>query len=460
MAKAYLRSDILEYLRARLAAGVTLLSTDDITSNVDASRATVVRYLNQMVGEGVVVRKGAGPSTRYVLPGTQATLLQDTIALPAMPAPAAGKGFVFSKAAAPLIAQLQAPIGSRAPVAYAREFVDAYEPNKNSLLPHELAEQLYIKGKANGQQPAGTYARKVLEQLLIDLAWHSSRLEGNRKSLLDTQELFARGRTQHDDAEAMMLLNHKDAIEFVVDAVPEYGITEAVVRNIQSLLMNGLLANSDALGGIRRTLVNIEGSVYVPMQAPQFLEELLARIVNKVCQIKNPVEAAFFLWLNIAYLQPFEDGNKRTSRLCANLPLLLQNCAPLSFLDVQTPDYAMAVLAVYEKRDVFLAVELFEWTYRRSIQKYQVILEAMGAPDPFRTRYRELLGDGVRMVVAERISLKAVPDKLKVPHEDIVEFRALLKSELLHLADYNCARYRLGFQLTAEWIKQGRPGLW
>ncbi|HET6718571.1 MAG TPA: Fic family protein [Rhodocyclaceae bacterium] len=454
MAKTHLRADIIEVLRAQLAAGVTLLSADDITAKVAASRATVGRYLNQMVEDGELVRKGAGPATRYALPSPPIALPPHAIAPPAV-----GAGFAFSVAAAPLIAQLQAPIGSRAPVSYGREFVDAYEPNRSSLLPHDLADRLYTRGKAHGQQPAGTYARKVLEQLLIDLAWHSSRLEGNRKSLLDTQQLFARGRTQHDDTDAVMLLNHKDAIEFVVDAVPEYGITEAVVRNIQSLLMNGLLANPDALGAIRRTLVNIEGSVYMPLQAPQLMAEMLARIIDKVRQIKNPVEAAFFLWLNIAYLQPFEDGNKRTSRLCANLPLLLQNCAPLSFLDVELSDYAMAVLAVYEQRDVSLAVELFEWTYLRSIQKYQVILAAMGAPDPFRAKYRELLGDGVRLVVAERTPLAAVADALQVPQEDVAEFQALLKDELLHLADYNCARYRLGFGLTTEWIKQGRPGL-
>ena len=204
-----------------------------------------------------------------------------------------------------------------------------------------------------------TYARKVLEQLPIDLSWHSSRLEGNRKSLLDTQALFAKGRTQADDMDALMLLNHKDAIEFMVDAVPEYGISDAVVRNIQSLLMQGLLENPDSVGAIRSTVVNITDSVYLPTQVPHLLEEMLSLVIDKAQHIKNPVEGAFFLWVNIAYLQPFEDGNKRTSRLCANLPLMLSNCAPLSFLDVEPTDYAVAVTGVYERLDVSLAVELF-----------------------------------------------------------------------------------------------------
>ena len=223
--------------------------------------------------------------------------------------------------------------------------------------------------------------------------------------------------------------------------------------------MQGLLLNPDALGKARRTVVTITDSVYVPMQMPQILDEMLALLVEKVRNIKNPIEAAFFLWVNIAYLQPFEDGNKRTSRLCANLPLLLQNCAPLSFLDVEQADYAMAVLGVYEKQDVSLAVELFAWTYQRSINKYTVILESMGGPDLFRQKYRELLGEGMRRVVSDRAPLDAVMKELNPPFEDLPGLRDLLRQELSHLEGFNCARYRLGIRLTEGWIKAGRPGL-
>ena len=279
------------------------------------------------------------------------------------------------------------------------------------------------------------------------------------KSLLDTKALFERGRSAGDDDDALMLLNHKDAIEFVVDEVPHYGIWDVVVRNIQSLLMNGLLRNSDALGKVRNTVVTITDSVHVPLQVPQLLDEVLASIVDKACHIKNPIEAAFFLWVNIAYLQPFEDGNKRTSRLCANLLLLLQNCAPLSFMDVEQADYALAVLAIYEQQDVSLAVELFEWTYRRSIDKYAAILEAMGAPDPFRVKYRELLGEAVRQDVTRAAAVPHLLPALGIDPADLDKFAQLLREELQHLETYNCARYRLGLALTDKWIAAGRPGL-
>jgi hypothetical protein len=221
--------------------------------------------------------------------------------------------------------------------------------------------------------------------------------------------------------------------------------------------MNGLLANPAALGAIRRTIVNISDTAYIPSQVPALLEEMLGAIVEKACAIRNPVECAFFLWANIAYLQPFEDGNKRTSRLCSNLPLLLSNCAPLSFLDVEPADYAMAMLGVYEKQDVSLAVDLFDWTYRRSIVKYRAILESMGAPDPLRAKYREYLGDAIRQIVATGSTLSAGVDTLAIPNADRPAFIELLRLELANLEPYNCARYRLPINKTEEWVAKGRP---
>lgn len=446
-----LATRICEYLRQQLEAGEVECSPEAITVALETARSSVNRHLTRMVASGAIRKLHAGPATRYALPVPAVAPMPTT--------PTVGAGFTFSVERQGLVNQLTAPIGTRKPVTYRRGFVEDYVPNQSALLPPALAQALFEQGRTPGQQPAGTYARKVLEQLLIDLAWHSSRLEGNSKSWLDTKVLFERGRSPGDDADALMLLNHKDAIEFLVNEVPYYGMQDVVVRNIQSLLMNGLLPHSDALGTTRHTVVTITDSVYVPLQVPQLLDEMLSVVVDKCRQIKNPIEAAFFLWVNIAYLQPFEDGNKRTSRLCANLPLLLQNCAPLSFLDVEQADYALAVLAVYEQQDVSLAVELFEWTYRRSIDKYTVVLEAMGAPDPFRLQYRELLGDAVQQVVTGAATVADLLPTLGLALADEERFAQMLRTELGHLETYNCARYRLGLALTDRWIAAGRPGL-
>jgi hypothetical protein len=184
---------------------------------------------------------------------------------------------------------------------------------------------------------------------------------------------------------------------------------------------------------------------------------MLGLIVDKARQTQNPVEAAFFLWVNLAYLQPFVDGNKRTSRLAANMPLLLANCAPLSFLDVTQADYAQAMLGVYEQTSVAMAVDLFAWTYRRSITKYRVIEQAMGVQNPLRLRLREKLNDGIQQIVFHGNTLAATVAGLGLEPDDLNPFKAMLENELKILAIHNCARYRLPIRKTQEWIDAGRP---
>lgn len=345
---------------------------------------------------------------------------------------------------------------ARQPVGYQRAFVDNYIPNASSLLPESLSQVLAAEGCMRGQQPAGTYARKVLGPLLIDLSWSSSRLEGNRYSLLATEELFKQG-TAASDLDAVMLLNHKAAIEFMIDAVPEYGLISAVIRNLHAILMQDLLADTNGLGNIRRKVVNISDTTYVPAQASPLLEEMFEHIVDKARQVKNPVEAAFFLWVNLAYLQPFEDGNKRTSRLSANIPLMLYNCAPLSFLDVETRDYASAMMGVYEHGDVALAVDLFAWAYRRSIRKYAVQLDAMGVPNPTRFRFREMLNEAIGRVVRDGQTASQAVATLTLSAEDEQVFQPMLAQELRMLELHNCARYRLTMGQARQWIEAGRP---
>jgi Fic/DOC family len=442
---------ILAYVTQRQAAGQVAVGSRELTEQLDKPRATINRHLMQLVHVGKLLRVGRGPSTVFSLTVTA------TQTAPTKSGEPTQSGPTWDAAALKLRATLELPLGQRKPVSYRREFVDRYQPNESTLLPAALASTLAVQGRLIGQQPAGTYARRVLEQLLIDLSWQSSRLEGNRKSLLDTGELFLRGRSAGDDSDATMLLNHKDAIEFMVDAVPTYGITLPVIRNIQSMLMNGLLEDSSALGSTRRTVVDIADTVYVPTQMPAVLEEMLAIIVEKARAIRNPVECAFFLWVNVAYLQFFQDGNKRTSRLCSNLPLLLSNCAPLSFLNVEPLDYALAMIGIYEQQDVSLAVGLFDWTYRRSIDKYRAVLESLGAPDPLRAKYREELGDAVRQIVGSGTPLVAAVQSLHIADEHREAFIEMLSKELNYLEPYNCARYRLNIGLTEKWVAKGRP---
>lgn len=465
MAKPEIEDTILALLKNLAATGVHEVPRQQIISHLGEAPATVNRYLTKLLSKEHLQRLGKGSATRYCLIAPPRTTR--LTAMTALPTDAEDNINRFLNTGAPnwsnnalkIKTYLTLPLGARIPVAYQRQWIDDYSPNISHLLPEPLTEILYREGRMREQLPASTYARKVLEQLLIDLSWTSSRLEGNRYTLLATQELFNLGKASDvADTDAVMLLNHKEAIEFLVDAVPSYGLSMMVVRNVHGILMNNLLPDVEALGAIRQKIVNISDTVYLPAQNPHILSEMLDQIINKARMVKNPIEAAFFLWINLAYLQPFEDGNKRVSRVCANIPLMLYNCAPLSFLDVNPTDYAQAMMGVYELQNIDMAVELFTWTYRRSIKKYGAVIDSMGTPDPFRARYRQQIGDAVRKVIENEETALAAMSALGIPSADQTEFTKILSKDLRHLDVFNCARYRLSLQKTEEWIRRGRPG--
>ncbi|HKS13673.1 MAG TPA: Fic family protein [Pseudomonas sp.] len=428
------------------------LTSKELAARVSVSWSTLKRHLDTLIRAGDIARERDGRSMRYRL-ATPGDTRPFAVTLPSAEQPQ----LPWSAESKLLRVSLSRPLAMREPVSYHRALVDDYIPNHTAWLPPALAATLEAEGRMRGQQAAGTYARKVLEPLLIDLSWSSSRLEGNRYSLLATEELFKSGQTG-GDVDAVMLLNHKSAIEFLVDAVPEYGLTTALVSNLHTLLMVDLLADSSALGSIRQTVVNISDTVYIPSQVPLLLEEMLELVIEKARQTKSPTEAAFFLWINLAYLQPFEDGNKRTSRLCANIPLMLYNCAPLSFLDVSPQDYAMAMMGVYEQRNMAMAVDLFEWVYRRSIKKYAVTLESMGVPDPIRLQFRELLNEAMGSIVRDGKSKAQAVLELELSDSQQSAFSPLLDREVEILNLHNCARYRLSLKQVEKWIAAGRPG--
>jgi fido (protein-threonine AMPylation protein) len=421
------------------------LSSRELSVQTGIPWTTTKRLLLEMQNAGTIAREGQARSTRYkalIAPSAEGRTAE-TGAYPR---------FEDGKA---LLAGLKRPLAQRVPVAYQRTFVDGYIPNESLLLPVSLLSDLESAARMSGQQPAGTYARNVMEPLLIDLSWSSSRLEGNRYSLLETKELFESG-TRTGDLDAVMLLNHKAAIEFLINEVPMSGLTEPVVRNLHATLMRDLLADASALGNIRSKMVQIKDTSYIPEQAPGVLQEMFSRIVSKAKQIDNPIEAAFFLWVNIAYLQPFEDGNKRTSRLAANIPLLMYNFAPLSFLDVDAHDYAYAMMGIYEQCDVALAVDVFEAAYSRSIQKYRIQLAAATAPDLIRLRLRGAINDVIGLIVRDGWSLPQTLEALSLDPGDVAPLRSYVEQELEHLGEHNCSRFYVTMRQVQEWIAAGR----
>ncbi len=349
------------------------------------------------------------------------------------------------------------PIQHREPTGYHRDFLLSYPANA-PYLDDTTRKHLHLIGRAHHDTvPAGTMARQVMGRLLIDLSWASSYLEGNTYSLLETERLISFGQAAEgkDFLETQMILNHKQAIEFLVESAEEIGINRYSVLNIHAILSDNLLPNPEACGRLRQIAVGIGGSVYTPLSTPQLLDEYFQRVLNTAAAIEDPFEQAFFSLVHLSYLQPFEDVNKRVARLAANIPLLKHNLCPLSFIDVPKRSYVEGILGVYELNHIELLRDVFVWGYERSVKRYLSTREELGEPDPFRMKYRALLTEVIREVVS-KYAEKA--DEIVVlwasghiPEEDQQRFISLVYAELKGLHEGNIARFRLRPADFAAW---------
>lgn len=435
-----LPSDIDDQLFTSLASAPHGAGIDDLLRvlAVEVSRRSLQRRLSELVAAGRVISEGRGPSTCYLLPtiGAEAGVEDDHVRL--------------SPSGADVRRLVRRSLAERTPVGYNREFLDQYRPNESSYLtPETIASLTRIGTTANAERPAGTYARQILNRLLVDLAWASSRLEGNTYSLLDTKRLIESGKAAEgkDAAETQMILNHKNAIEFMIDLGEDLIFSPQIILNFHAILSDNLLADPNASGRLRRIAVGIGDSVYHPHEVPQVIEECFQQIVDTAAAIRNPFEQAFFAMVHLPYLQPFEDVNKRVSRLAANIPFVRHNLSPLSFFDVPQRAYFDALLGVYELNRVDLLRDVFVWAYERSTKRYVAVRQSLGEPDKFRLKFRkeltEVIGDIVRGSLAP--SVEAVTDaaRERVPVEHLDDFVRMAINDLENLHEGNFARFRL-----------------
>ena len=414
-------------------------------------RRTLQYRLKSLVDAKRLLMKGSGRWARYGVPRVVSLEARGTVGVPAARARLDVLP-LLSEPGAEIQEYVHRPPESREPIGYNREFLYSYRPNDTFYLSEMERVHLHEIGRPEMEaQPAGTYVKKVLNRLLIDLAWNSSRLEGNTYSLLDTTRLLdfgeeAEGKERH---EAQMILNHKEAIEFLVDSAEDIGFNRYTILNLHAVLSSNLLADPDAAGRLRHIGVGIGGSVFHPLEVPQLIEEYFDRILATASAIVDPFEQAFFVMVQLPYLQPFDDVNKRVSRLAANIPLIKENLSPLSFEDVSRDLYTESVLGVYELNRIELLRDLFVWAYKRSATRYVAVQQSLGEPDPFRMRHRTSLREVVGEVVRRRMDKKQATAHVGAwarEHVDLQErerFREITERELLGLHEGNFARYRI-----------------
>ncbi|MFN0076589.1 MAG: Fic family protein [Prosthecobacter sp.] len=428
----------------------------------EASRRTLLRRLEEMVGRGEIERIGKARATKYhaikkatanlprremrhEMPERESMVVREDTPTHEP----AGSDATLRE----LRDVFREHYSLRKPVGYRREFLDAYVPNETAYLPASLCEHLRAKGQSAqmAELPPGTYARQVLDRLIIDLSWNSSRLEGSTYSLLETDFLLQQGHS--DDPmrhkEARMILNHKAAIEFLVDSPDALGFNRYTFLNLHSVLTEGLLKNWKAEGALRTCPVGIGGSVFHPTSNPAVIEECFDLILQKAAAIRDPLECCFFLMVQMPYLQPFEDGNKRTSRLAANIPLIRANMSPLSFVSVPVQDYTTGVLGVYELNRIELLREVFVHAYEQSASRYAAIRDELGEPEPILLRYRNEIADFIREVVVKRLGKLDAAALLRrwagqnITASERARFIEVVEERLLSLSEGSIVRVRV-----------------
>lgn len=260
----------------------------------------------------------------------------------------------------------------------------AQEPDTRNALYKSLQPELIqsVPGSI-GQIPSGieeaaqkrrdavdsVTARKDLERFVIELSWKSSKIEGNTYTLLDTERLIqeAQEASGHPHDEAVMILNHKKAFEYLWQNQTQFQqLTKARIEEVHQLIIDGLHVPR----GLREHPVGITGTVYLPPASQAEIAPYLQDIIRTVNGIKEPVEKAFACLVLIPYLQPFADGNKRTSRMVANAVLLAYGYPPLSYRSVDEQTYKGALILFYEQGTLANIRELYLKQLQDSAEMY------------------------------------------------------------------------------------------
>lgn len=410
------------------------------------SARAVRRWMDDWVKKGIVYKSGIKGGTRYL--AIQNKSVESAITY-------------FSPESIKIINQIKAPFELRKPVQYHPGWLTEYRPNIDFYLSPTQRKKLdEVGNRANNFKAAGTYARQIYNRLLIDLSYNSSRLEGNTYSLEEAEKLIMEGAATPGklDEEKTMILNHKDAIRYLVDNSDQAEINEATICNLHFLLSDGLVSSQYA-GKVRDYGVRIGSSTYTPLENPELLHKYLKMICNKANQISNPYEKSIFLLAQIAYLQAFVDVNKRTARLSANFPLTHENLVPLSFDAVKKNDYVDAMIAIYELNNIQPLVDIYMHSYERTAKQYDATVGAIGF-DRVRVQYRQQRRQIIRYIVINKLhdaQMKAYIDsevnKFAEP-DDQKQLASYIREDLELLDSHNIA----GMGITIEQVREWREG--
>ena len=313
----------------------------------DISLVTAKRELSQIESDGLIESVGAGRSTAYRIT-TRGRLLSDVRMESygtAEPDRRGGmKSFNFEL--------------------FKAMTFDPFSPEEKEVL--DEATRVYRR-RIEGQ--TSTIHEKELERFVIELSWKSSRIEGNTYTLFDTERLIRDGvpASGNSKDETTMILNHKEAFKYIYDHKDRFTeLSRASIEEVHSLLVRDLNVST----GLRAKPVGVTGSSYIPLDNKFQIAEALGELIKAVSAMPHGYAKSLICLLGLSYIQPFEDGNKRTSRLMANALLLAHGLAPLSYRSVDENDYREAVLAFYELNSLMPFKKIFIEQYDFAARNY------------------------------------------------------------------------------------------
>jgi fido (protein-threonine AMPylation protein) len=235
----------------------------------------------------------------------------------------------------------------------------------------ELVQLAKLTGKylAHFKSYKDNKLARELERIMIEFSWKSSHIEGNTYSLLDTEQLIKSTieAKDHPHEEAVMILNHKTALDYIWKNSADFKtINLRKIEEIHSLVVK----NMGVKTGLRHGPVGIIGTTYRPFDNIYQIREAIEQLCGLINRQKNPFIKAFIVTVGLAYIQPFEDGNKRTSRLIGNAILLAFHCCPLSYRSINEIEYKKAIILFYEQHSLVLLKKLFVEQYEFAVNNY------------------------------------------------------------------------------------------
>lgn len=319
-------------------------------SGEEISLVTIKRALSEMTKSKLIKVFGSGPSTGYKI--NELGRLFISIDAKKYCSIEPDKRYGLSRYNFNLLSSLPLDIFDESEFDYLDEATEKYKERTKNI--------------------SNVIQKKELERLVIELAWKSSKIEGNTYTLLDTEKLILEHKeaTGHDKKEAEMILNHKDAFDFIYKNKKLYKtLTCANLEELHKILVKNL----DVKLGLRKSPVGVVGSKYQPLDNGYQISEAVEELGVVVSKMKSPFAKSLVALLGISYIQPFEDGNKRTARLMANALLMAYGLAPFSYRSVDENEYREAILVFYEINSIIPFKKIFINQYEFAATNYAVI---------------------------------------------------------------------------------------